>query len=78
MEQVWSKIKITHVHIKSIKIKYQSHLLLNLLIWLKNTIGFNNFHQIQDFRYDYLLQWSIRGIATNTETINYVCQIKNS
>lgn len=62
------------MHIKSIKIKYQSHLLLNILIWLNNTIGFNNFHQVQDFRDDYLFQWSIGGIATDTETINYVCQ----
>lgn len=75
---MWSKIKVTHVHIKSIKIKYQSHLILNLLVWLNNLICFNSFHQIQEARDDYLLQWSIRGVATDTETMNDVCQIKNS
>lgn len=75
---MWSKMKVTHVHIKSIIIKYQSHLILNLLVWLNNLIGFNNFHQIQESRDDYLLQWSIRGVATDTETISDVCQIKNS
>lgn len=51
------------MHIKSIKIKYQSHLLLNLKFDpLKKLIGLNHFHYVQNFRNDNLL-----GLYTPSE-----------